>query len=236
MAWAYVRDNISENDNGVSGAGWTTGTATASSTAGNMLVFFCSVERNQHLTGVTDSAGNNYTKAVTQGTLFWWTSEIWYCANAAAVSSGSTTWTTTAGGSGASSTAVMVREYSGGGSTPTVSTSGQQDESSSVGTTTVNTAGSATANDLVLTCSSNQNSSTKTPDGSYSHNAGPTGTPVMKTADKLAAGGSDSCTWTWSPSSDGSSAIACFTASGGGGFTAKNRRTVSARVGSRSAA
>ena len=207
MANAFVQSKFA-NANTASSVSTTA--PAVSTTAGNLLVALVTISNKGAVSSFTDSAGNTYTlgPAINSGAT-WWTSEIWYCFNAASVSSSGGSWT--ANGPGSSDYALLVMEYSGLG-TGSLRTSGTVDQgSSSTSWSACTSAGSATAGDLVVAMAGQSNGS-GTAGGSFTdrYNTA-TSSAAVSGADILSSGsGSQSVSWTLSPAKDGSAAIAVF--------------------------
>jgi hypothetical protein len=216
---AFVQKAIEADTSGSGATSLQTAAPSVATTTGNFLVALVSMGGAVVVSTFIDSAGNTYTKAVAQsgGGTTWWTSEIWYCANATAVPTGTGWWKATNGSS--TDIGITVLEYSGMGSTPTVSTTGKVNQSSSASGWTVTSSGSATAGDLVVAMAA-CDTGTFTVPGGYNSRATPAGgsSPNIGAGDILSASsGVQSAAFTVSPNKDGSGAIACFTPSGGGG-------------------
>lgn len=193
----------------------TTGAPAASTTAGNLLVVQISVSSSDTVTSVTDSAGNTYTKGpALNSSALYWTSEQWYCFNAASVSSSGGSWTVQWGGEQRSVT-VHVLEFSGLG-VGSVSTSGTHDERTLSGNV-VSTSGSAVAGDLVVSSVCSQNGANWSASGwTVQDNGSSDGTADMGSAYILSASsGVQTTTWTTSGSAvDSGASIVCFTPAG----------------------
>ncbi len=184
-------------------------------TAGNLLVAVIQVSAD--VTGVTDTRGNTWVKAVEEENAGASTYlELWYVENCAA---GANT-VTAANGFGASFAHVWVGEYSG------VATSSALDQTAGGQSSTGNpdsgaTATTAQADELLVGGIANNGARTVTwtePDTEQYDDATAGASRGLSAADEIvSATGTFSATGTMSGSADWLAAIATFKAAGGGG-------------------
>lgn len=190
------------------------GSATA---AGACLFAFVTIANNTAVSTLTDSASNTWTLAHRHqgGGIAWWTSEIWYCDNAASV--GAAGWIR-ATRSGSSSLSIVAHEWDlDGQSIANLRTSGSA-EFPNASTTTVSSAGSASVGDLAVAMMGSQNLTPTGVSSGWDARTNQISNPNVGTGSReIASAGTASITFSVSGSGDGSGALAVFELSGGGG-------------------